>query len=182
MTREETKQFMKRIKQHYQEFMVDDFRVNEWYKALKNYDLDDVNDKLDEHLKNETYGNQIPKVYFIIKYLKTTEEKNNEKNKKAKLECPLCREWILMNDFDKHYEKCSSVNYFIKQYKKYYGKELDRNKLMAVSSELFEENYTKLLRCVQKSTEDENETKIIGYIFNSPNENVKIAELYKKEL
>ena len=53
---------------------------------------------------------------------------------------------------------------------------------MAVSSELFEEKYTKLLRCVQKSTEDENETKIIGYIFNSPNEDVKIAELYKKEL
>ena len=62
MTIRETNEFMERIKSHYQEFVIDDFKIKEWYKELSNYDADDINNKLDEHLRSEVYGDQIPKL------------------------------------------------------------------------------------------------------------------------
>ena len=38
VTKEQTKNLFRRIKSHYQEFAVDDFKVEEWYKELKEYD------------------------------------------------------------------------------------------------------------------------------------------------
>ena len=65
MDKKETKKFMERIKSHYQEFIIDEFKFSEWHGKLKYYDAEDVNAKLDEHLSSEVYGEQIPKVYFL---------------------------------------------------------------------------------------------------------------------
>ena len=66
MSIEETKNFMIRIKQHYQEFVMDNIKLNEWYSELKDYDYFEVNNKFEEHLRNEQYGNQIPKIGFFL--------------------------------------------------------------------------------------------------------------------
>ena len=63
MTIQETKQFMTRIKQHYQEFVIDNYKIDEWYKELKSYDYDEVNKKLDEHLRNEQYGQYLKYIF-----------------------------------------------------------------------------------------------------------------------
>ena len=76
MTIKETNDFMERIKQHYQEFVIDDYKIEEWYKELKDYDYQEVNAKLEEHLRNEQYGTSIPKVYFLTKYLTKEKDKN----------------------------------------------------------------------------------------------------------
>lgn len=56
MTKEQTKNLFRRIKSHYQEFTVDDFKVDEWYKELRDYDYDDVTKRFELHLNSEDYG------------------------------------------------------------------------------------------------------------------------------
>lgn len=177
MTREEVKQFMRRIKHHYQEFTVDEFRINEWNKALAKYDFDDVNNKLDEHLTNEEYGNQIPKVYFLTKFLRTIEQKEKAKSMVSSTRCFLCGEEMMTDKFDKHYERCSSVNYFIKKYKEIYDKVLERDKLMSMSDEAFNNNYEKLLKVILRTSDDENEIMRINFVFEPPEKPVDITKL-----
>ena len=75
MTKEQTKNLFRRIKSHYQEFTVDDFKVDEWYKELKDYDYDDVTKRFELHLNSEDYGQVIPKLWFLKKGLITIGEK-----------------------------------------------------------------------------------------------------------
>lgn len=179
MTRDETKSFMKRIKQHYQEFTIDNYKLEEWHRELKKYDFEDVNKKFEEHLQNETYGRDIPKIYFLTKYIKTIEEKEKAKQTIAKTRCFLCGKEMMNSEFDKHFDRCSSVDYFIRKYKQIYGEELEREKLMKMSDEAFDRNYEKLLNQVMKTSTDENEIKRIIYIFNPPKEPVDISKLIK---
>ena len=65
MTKEQTKNLFRRIKSHYQEFTVDDFKVDEWHKELKDYDYDDVTKRFELHLNSEDYGQVIPKLWFL---------------------------------------------------------------------------------------------------------------------
>ena len=37
MEKKETINFMQRIKSHYQEFVIDDFKIAEWHKELTKY-------------------------------------------------------------------------------------------------------------------------------------------------
>lgn len=176
MTIQETANLLKRIKQHYQDFIIDEYKVEEWHSELKNYDANDVNKKLEEHLRNEQFGRAIPKVYFLTKYLKTTKEKEKIENRIEFVYCPLCKEEVRMSDFDKHYDRCCSVDYFIRQYEKYFGKKLSREQLMNMEQEKFDINYEKLLKHIQKSTTDEIEFKLVGYYFNPPKQ-VNISEV-----
>lgn len=75
LNKKETINFMERVKSHYQEFIIDDFKISEWYGKLKDYDAEDVNKKFDEHLGSEVYGDYIPKIMFLTKYLTPTKEK-----------------------------------------------------------------------------------------------------------
>ena len=51
MTKVEVIHFMEKIKAYYSNFSMKDYVVNEWYDKLKQYDVDDVYQKLDEHLE-----------------------------------------------------------------------------------------------------------------------------------
>lgn len=79
MTKEQTKNLFRRIKSHYQEFTVDDFKVDEWHKELKDYDYDDVTKRFEFHLNSEDYGQVIPKLWFLKKGLITIGEKKESK-------------------------------------------------------------------------------------------------------
>ena len=172
MTIQETSKLLKRIKQHYQDFVVDEYKTEEWFGELKKYDVEDVNKKLEEHLKNEQFGRTIPKVYFLIKNLKTIEEKQKLENQIEFVYCPLCRTKIQTLDFELHFERCSSVNYVMKQYEKYFEKKLNWQNLMNMSEEEFSKKYYKLLKYVQKSTENDLEMKAIERVFNTTGINV----------
>lgn len=165
MTRDETKVFMRRIKEHYQEFLIDEFKVDEWHNVLKDYELKDVNNKLEEHLRSQEFGNHIPKVYFLTKYLRTIQEKENAP--KYKLFCPLCKDKVSEEDFKQHYDRCSSINYINMQYKKYFNKTLDVDMLKKMGDEEFKQNYDKVLKFVYENTENENEKHRIECILNN---------------
>lgn len=139
MTKAETINFMERIKSHYQEFIVDDFKIKEWHSKLKDYDLEDVNKKLDEHLNSEVYGDNIPKLYYLTKFLKTTEEKKIVRH--YTLVCPQCRKELREIDFEPHYRRCGAALTIVKDFRKYLGRELSKSKIMELSDEKFEKLY-----------------------------------------
>lgn len=175
MELKDVKYILKKIQSNYSSFIVDTFTTQEWYRELKDYELDDILEKLDKHFRSEEYGNQIPKVYFLTKYCRKTEDKKKYSNSKIRIVCQLCNETIELKNYDQHYSRCSSVNYVINQTKKYYDKELDRESLMNMSEKEFNLRYNKLLKAIQKSTEDPSEEARIAQILNSkPEEHVQI--------
>lgn len=157
--------FLKRIKSHYQEFTVDDFKVDEWYKELKDYDFDDINRKLESHLRSEEYGSAIPKVHFLTKWLKKSKDKG--KVFSYEVNCPICKKWLDKDEFNRHYDRCSSINYLNKQSLKYKGEEIDKEIYLNLSYEDFNKKYDAICEYVYKHTEDEDEKKYLRNYLNS---------------
>lgn len=165
MERKDVSTIMKRIKSHYQEFVVDDFKLEEWYKELKDYSLDDVMEKLEQHFRSEQYGNQIPKVYFLTKYLVKESEKN--KKKEIYVRCQLCGKTVSLDDYDKHYDRCSSIEYLNRQSIKYFDKEIDKEKYFLIDQDTFDEKYDKVLQYVLSHTKSEDEINNISKYFET---------------
>lgn len=143
MTRKESIEFMERIKSHYQDFIINEFKINEWHKELSLYDYDDVNQKLDEHLRSNEYGESIPKLFFLTKYLIPSKEKG--KIKKYTIKCQLCEREIPDTEYDLHYSKCSSANTIVRDFKNYFNYNVDYNQLMVMPRDKFELAYKKYL-------------------------------------
>ncbi len=143
MEKKETIEFMERIKSHYQEFIIDDFKIKEWHRELSNYDAEDVNKKLEEHLKSEVYGDQIPKLFFLTKYLIPSKAKG--KTPHHIVECQLCGQSVFDDDYDSHYRRCSSSTTIVRDLKKYFNMTVDYQKLMFLGDDTFESVYVKYL-------------------------------------
>ena len=160
MTKEDTKNFLRRIKQHYQEFSVDDYKINEWYNELKDYNVNDINNKFEEHLRSEQYGNDIPKIWFLTKYLKKEKEKGN---KRIRLICDCCNKTFDLEEYEKHYSKCTSTKFLLKQIDKYKLKtEANYDVLMELSDEQFNSYYRSVMKIVYRKTDNELEKRILG--------------------
>lgn len=115
MTKVELENLFKQLKAHYSFFTTEDYVYNEWFRFLKDYDYEDVVQKLDEHLKGE-YSKDIPKVTFLIKYLKTTEEKKRlaEQGVEYTVQCNLCHRWMTLTEYNEHYGKCLDIRFLSK--------------------------------------------------------------------
>lgn len=165
MTIQETKLFMERIKQHYQEFVIDNYKITEWYKELKDYDYNEVNVKLDDHLRNEQFGNQIPKVYFLTKYLTKLSEKGQYDASKIKVRCHLCNAILSFEEYDKHIARCNSVEYLNQQSLRFYDKEIDKAKYRNMEDKDFNGIYDKVLYKILEISENEKEKEMISNYF-----------------
>lgn len=167
MELKDVKLILNRIKVNYPNFVNDDYTRSEWYRELKDYSLEDVMDKLEQHFRSEQYGNQIPKVYFLTKYLTKAKEKGKKLD--GLLQCQLCGKWISMDDFEQHYDRCSSIDYLDNQYFKYFKKRLEENKkgqLYLVSSDVFNEKYNKMLKYILSHTNNNDEINYISKYFD----------------
>lgn len=179
MTIDETKKFLRRIKSHYQEFVIDDFKREEWHDELKKYDYEDVNKKFEEHLRSETYGDQIPKLYFLTRYLTPLDKKSIEIVHYAN--CPLCEKNMNHKELESHYARCSAINYIERQSKKYYGKEL-QNKETLYSMPLVEFNrrYDQFLHGLLDKPLSKMEAKIILKILYPEQPDLVIQEMLRE--
>ena len=168
MTREESKNLMKRIKEHYQDFIVDEGKIDEWHKYLKDYSYSDVSKKLDEHLSSQEYGQYIPKVAFLVKYL--TKEEDKGKIEDYKIQCYLCKKFIKNSEYQEHFSRCSSINYMNRQRYKYFRKEFDETaikQLWNMSEETFRKKYREMLEFIKENTEDEYEKERVTAILEN---------------
>lgn len=159
MTIKETNDLLKRIKQHYQDFIVDDYKIEEWHKELKEYSYADVNKKLEEHLRSENYGSQIPKVHFLTKHL--TKEKDKGKVEELIVRCSICGKIIKYKDFQEHMDRCNSVEYINLQSKKLFGKEIDKDRYRTMGNEEFDKIYNKLLEKILQTSKNKDEIERI---------------------
>ena len=141
MERKDVQIILKRIKTNYNDFILDDYTTSEWYKELKDYDLEDVMEKLELHFRSEEYGNVPPKMYFLTKYLKKTKDKFKEI--KYNTTCPICKKIISNDNFEKHYDKCSSIDYIVRNRKRHYNKETDVKSLWELNDDEFYQRYWK---------------------------------------
>lgn len=167
MTREESKNLMKRIKEHYQEFIVDEGKIDEWHNFLKDYSYHDVSKKLDEHLSSQDFGQYIPKVTFLTKYL--TKEKDKGKIENHDILCYLCNRYIKESEYQKHFLRCSSIDYMNRQRVKYFRKEYDekaKKQLWNMEEEIFRKKYREVLEFVKESTKDEYEKERVSMLLD----------------
>lgn len=164
MTLKETREFMERIKTYYPNFMIDDFTVKEWNSQLKDYSYQDISEKFNEHLKSEEYGNYVPRINFLTKFLKKESEKGKNNVDKIKTNCQLCGKELYLNEYEDHFHKCSSIEYIIRQYKKYTDKDINREKLENANDEQFENIYNQILDIVYNNTNDEQQKHYIDMI------------------
>lgn len=159
MELKDVKLILSRIKSNYPNFVNDDFTRSEWYKELKDYSLEDVMKKLEEHFRSETYGNQIPKVYFLTKYLVKEKDKDDRLIKQLRGFCPICHQSVLMVEYENHYRRCGSIDYIIKQVKRFKGIEYTYDDIASLSDEKFEKVYEKVLNLTYElGTQDEKQS------------------------
>lgn len=149
---QETTKIMERIKQHYQEFIIDDYKIDEWHNELSKYDFKEVNDKLDQHMRSEQYGQYIPKLFFLTRNLKTLKQKAEKKE--YIVICPFCKSYLNYDKFDSHRERCSSVEFLNEQCNRFNMKPIDKDHYRKMPQEQFDEIYYKMLRFINSKTED----------------------------
>ena len=165
MELKDVKLILKRIQSYYPSFMIDDFKTKEWYNELKKFDLDDVNRKLEEHMRSTDYGAYEPKLFYLTKYLKTREEK--ESNIDYYASCTICGKYFKLSEYDKHFDRCSAINFINKQSMSMKGEEIDKDKYFNMSDQDFNEFYDRLLTVVYKNTEDEMQKNAIKKYFET---------------
>lgn len=165
MTKDQTKNLLRRIKSHYQEFSIDDFKVNDWHKELKDYDYEEVTERFELHLNSEDYGQAIPKLWFLKKGLRTFDEKKESKIYKNPVICQICGRPVDLRIYESHYNKCSAINYMQREIKRIYGKDVPREQLENMSEDQFRNKYDTLLSVVQNNPSYKRQVAIINMIF-----------------
>lgn len=157
MTVQETNNFLKRIKQYYNDFIIDDFKVEEWYKQLKDYDAEDVNARLDKHLKSETYGDYPPKLNYILAGIIKTKDKDAVR--KYTIVCANCGKALDYFNYDEHIRRCNAIDYVIREMKKYLKKDVTREQLEKMSEQNFWDKYDTMLELIKNKLPDNSGKK-----------------------
>lgn len=139
MERKDVSYLLERIQANRQSFLITNAVLDEWSKVLEPYDYFDLNKKLDEYFRDGENFGKYPDVYYLIKYLKTNEEKKIENV--PYVICQNCRDKVKYEDYKSHYDRCSSVCYLIEMSKRYLNKELNKQKLFAADFKSFDKYY-----------------------------------------
>lgn len=161
MNKMETVNFLKKIKSYYNNFSIDEYVINEWADRLKPYDIENVYQKLDEHLKG-SYKDEIPKIYFITRSLSKAKEKQTTDN--TVVRCQYCNKKVGLKYYDNHVERHNSV-YYIKHNEGRIRKCFNEQQLMEMPGVEFNKFYMKFLIEIEKISTDPLEKFIIGKIF-----------------
>lgn len=152
MEKKETITFMQRVRSYYPEFAMDDFKINEWHNQLKDYDASDVNERLDKHLKSETYGDYPPKLNFILAGIIKTKDKDTVRQ--YNIQCANCGAILDYFNYDTHIRKCNAIDYVIREMKKYLNKTITREQLESMSDSNFWDKYDAMLQIIKDKLPD----------------------------
>ncbi|MEI3530136.1 MAG: hypothetical protein V8Q75_03555 [Bacilli bacterium] len=141
MSRKEVSDLLEKIQAYRQSFLITNAVIHEWNRVLEPYDYEDVNQKLDEFFKNGDNFGRYPDVYYLIKYLKRTDEKL--KIGVSYVNCQICQRLIDNVEYEKHFDRCSSVDYLCRMSEKYFNKNLNKGKMYLATEKEFDDYYWK---------------------------------------
>lgn len=163
MTLRETREFLERMKVYYPNMIIDDYTTQEWHSQLREYSNDDINDRFNDHLRNEEYSKYIPKISFLTNYIVKEKDKGNARLNSLRGFCPICRESVLMTEYEQHYRRCSHIEYIIRQVKRFKGVEYTYNDIATLSEEKFNSIYEKVLNLTYEKGEEKEKQCIDNY-------------------
>ena len=159
MERKQVMDILDKIQVYRQSFLVTPNLITEWSKILAPYDYEDVDKKLNDYFKDSNNFGRYPDVYYLIKYLNTSEEKTRLEGKYCK--CQLCGRAIDLKNYSQHYQRCSSANYLCQMSLKYYGRKLNFEKLIISENEIFEKYYWEFCEKVIEKMDDGLEKHVL---------------------
>lgn len=173
MNKIEVKQILDYLELNYKDFRVSKEMFEMWLEELQQYDYDDTINKVKQLISTGHYISTPPHLVAITNGLSKIDKKLDWS--KQVVLCRNCNKGFntdnngYSKELKEHEERCNSINYVIKQTKKWFNKDLTRGELWAMSKEEFDTRYDKLLHYIYENTTNPVEKEIISYIFNPPN-------------
>lgn len=181
MNKQEVIELLRYLEMSYTNFGDVQSKVPYWCQDLQYYSYDDVKNRLDELMQMKEFATNSPTLSRIVGPL--TKIKDKVMNSDLIYFCPICkRSFENYDEMQIHQDKCRSVQYIIKQYRRFGLGEVDKKYLYQLSEEEFDIRYKKLLKLVQERTTDEREKKVIGFIFNPPKEEEATKFINEREV
>ena len=169
MGKEETKELIKLIKYNYPSLEVKEGMISMWAQIMSEYEFDDVKHSLEVYMADDRFQKQPPTAYLLVKGLPKIGDRIDFT--KDTFYCRHCgKAFNDLDEHDRHFEKCSSIQYLIRENKKWFNRIIDRRSLWQLSDDEFEERYNKMLKYIMEHTTDDREKQRIKYIFNPPSE------------
>lgn len=150
----------------------------EWHRVLEPYDVEDINNELDDFLKDGDNLNKQPDVYQLIKYCKTNKQKQmGEEN--FKVNCKFCNRSLDYIEIVDHENRCRSIMYLKRIYLKYFpNHKLPIKELYEMSNNQFDDNYFKIIEVVKnKIIPTTDEFKLISNVLETKKGNKEIYRI-----
>lgn len=177
MTKNEVRTFMLKIKSYFQTFSMEDYVINEWMQKLKDYDVSDLYDKLDFHLKGE-YKDNPPKLHFLTMHLKTVNQK--AKQFKMYVECKHCGTEFDYSTQEQEFEHCQEIcgrKKYLEQEAQKYGFKI-KTDLDEISEYELDLIYTKVIKHIKgllekidvKTTYEQQQLNAINNVLKGVNQ------------
>lgn len=175
ITRNEVENLLDKVKlyraYYFNQLSSDDFlkMTNEWYLQLEEYDLEDVEDKLNEFLKDEMNNNKIPNPYMLKSGLYKTKQKFQKG--KVYTRCMYCGKTLEHGDkLNKHEDRCRSIKYLKSIYPRYFNRTIDdetTEDLKKMSDYNFKKNYYLILEKVYERMEEGEKKELLRKVLES---------------
>lgn len=148
---------------------INDKMINAWLNTLHQYDCEEVKKSLDEAMSEERFQREPPQAQYLVRGLVKKYDKVDYS--KQVIYCQICNRPLNQGDYDRHFDRCSSIEYILNQCKRFNAPcSYSKKELFEMLDESFEEYYKKILRYVQEHTTDKSEKQRIEFIFNPPSE------------
>lgn len=121
--------------------------INEWERIMGPYEYKDIYNNLEKFLKDEDNYGKEPDAYQLIRGLLTIEDKKEGNN--GQVQCMFCSRVMSRLEIHKHEDRCRSIKYITKLYKRYLKRELaDKRVLYDMDDKEFNEKYIHVLEKV----------------------------------
>ena len=139
-----------------------------WLKVMYNYDFDEVMKNLHIAMADDKFQKEPPTAYYLTRNLTPLSERVDFN--KLVIFCPICKRAINQNEEKKHTDRCRSIDYLVRQYKKHFGKVIEKKDLWKMSDEEFDKKYFESIKKIQDTTMNEKEKTILEFVLNNPSQ------------
>lgn len=170
MNKKEVKDLFAYLSASYKDYVFKPELIEYWEQELSQYDYEDIKNRLKELMSEERYAYQPPLLEAITKGL--IKKHNKVDFSQLTYFCMFCRRpFNDRKEFEEHQDRCRSIKYIERQYKRFnWGEVKDKVEMYNMSEEEFDTKYKIILRKVQSLTTDEMEKQGIEFIFNPPSQ------------
>ncbi len=168
MTKTECLEILSELEMFYPFFKNSGEREEAWYRVMYKYDFNETMKNLHIAMANEKYQKEPPTAYYLVQDLTPTNEKVDFN--KLVIFCPICKRAVNQNEEKKHTDRCRSIDYLVRQYKKHFGKVIEKKDLWKMSDEEFDKKYFESIKKIQDTTVNEKEKTILEFVLNNPSQ------------